>query len=332
MNVGSLDRHGEVWRFILHRLKRRTRVALLLVVDSKGSAPGKTGFKMAVASDGKLCGTIGGGAIEHDVVEDARALLRQPRPRASVMLKVHQLQHPQTSGMICGGQQTVALYPCLPKDRSAVKSLLACLEGGKPGVLRLSASGLSFNPGRQSKEEHCFVQHGTRWRYTENVRTPDTLFIVGGGHVGLALSCVMATLGFRIVVFDERPDVDTLVQNIYAHEKRVMPFTKVGRAIPDRDRHYAVIMTPAHSADEAVLRQLVRKRLNYLGLMASAWKARALLGKLRAEGCPTEMLRRVRSPVGLPIASHTPAEIAVSIAAEIIQVRNTGFNPRAVAE
>jgi len=324
VNAGSLDPHGAVWRFILNGLKRRIRVAMLLVVDSKGSTPGKTGFKMAVASDDKLCGTIGGGAIEHDVVEDARALLRQPRPQASVVLKVHQLEHPQTSGMICGGQQTVVIYPCRAKDQLAAKSLLDYLEAGKPGVLRLSASGLSFDLGRQNDEEHCFVQQGTRWRYTENVRLPDTLFIVGGGHVGLALSRVMATLGFRIVVCDERPDVDTLADNIYAHEKRVVPFAKVGRAIPEGQRHYAVIMTPAHSADEAVLRQLVRKRLRYLGLMASARKARELLGKLRAEGCPEDLLKRVRSPVGLPISSHTPAEIAVSIAAEIIRVRNTG--------
>jgi xanthine dehydrogenase accessory factor len=162
------------------------------------------------------------------------------------------------------------------------------------------------------------------WSFTEQVPPPDTIYIIGGGHVGLALSRVMATLDFRIVVFDARPDVNTFTRNRYAHEKRVLAFDQVGKAIPAGPHSYAVIMTPGHRSDDAALRQLVRKRLAYLGVLGSARKARQLLDQLRAEGCPPECLARVRTPVGLPIASHTAAEIAISIAAEIIQVRNAG--------
>ena len=305
MHAGSID----VWRFVCDRLRRRKGVALLVVVQSKGSAPGKTGFKMAVGADGKLAGTIGGGKIEYDTVEEARRMLRGKSPRAVVRVKVHHLEHPQTSGMICGGRQTVLIYPCRTGDLPAVESLL----NQKPGTLRISRAGVSLS-ARQLRG---------RWIYTEKIRPPDTLYIVGGGHVGLALSRVMSALDFRIVVFDTRPDVETLAQNVFAHEKRVMPFAEVGPAIPAGTRSYAVIMTPSHAADELVLRQLVHKRLRYLGLMASRRKARLILGKLRAEGCPDKFLQNVHSPVGLPIASHTPAEIAISIAAEIIQLRNS---------
>ena len=315
---------GEVWRLILDHLSRRTPVALLLVAESKGSTPGKTGFKMAVASDGKLSGTIGGGAIEHDTIEEARGLLRQRHPRARVVRKVHELQHPQTSGMICGGRQTVVMYPCRAKDRSAIEKLLECLEAGHPGVLTFTADGIAFAEPRRKRQQFQFSRRGGRWRFTEYVPAPDTIYIIGGGHVGLALSRVMATLDFRIVVFDERSDVNTLARNCYAHEKRLLPFDQVGRAIPSGAHSYAVIMTPGHSADAVALRQLVRQRLAYLGVLGSQRKAKQLLDQLRAEGCPPACLARVHTPIGLPIGSHTPAEIAISIAAEIIQVRNHG--------
>ena len=305
MHADSVD----VWRFVCDRLRRRKHVVLLVVVESKGSAPGRTGFKMAVGANGKLVGTIGGGKIEYDTVEEARRMLREKSPRAVVRVKVHLLEHPQTSGMICGGQQTVLIYPCRTDDLPAVELLL----NQKPGTLRISRTGISLSNRRPRG----------RWIYIEKIRLPDTLYIVGGGHVGLALSRVMSALDFRIVVFDTRPDVETLTQNVFAHEKRVMPFAEVGQAIPAGTRSYAVIMTPSHVADELVLRQLVHKRLRYLGLMASRRKARLLLGKLRAEGCPDKFLQNVHSPVGLQIASHTPAEIAISIAAEIIQLRNS---------
>jgi xanthine dehydrogenase accessory factor len=200
--------------------------------------------------------------------------------------------------------------------------LLARLAAGQPGVWTLTARGLSSGPARREGRRFEFVQRAGGWRFTEHVPAPDTIYIIGGGHVGLALARVMATLDFRIVVFDERPDVDTLVNNRSAHEKRVLPFAQAGKAVPAGPRSYAVIMTPGHRSDAAALRQLVRKRLAYLGVLGSPRKARQLLDQLRAEGCPPECLARVRTPVGLPIASHTAAEIAISIAAEIIQVRN----------
>ena len=312
-----------VWSFIFERLKGRQRVALLLVADSRGSAPGKAGFKMAVGADGQLCGTIGGGAIEHAAVEEARALLRQPRPQSSVALRVHQPDHAQTSGMVCGGRQTVVTYPCRPRDRAAVATVLQRLETGKPGLLTLSAHGLTVGPARHKVAPFEFVDQAGHWRFREHLRAPDTIFIVGGGHVGLALSRVMSILGFRIIVIDERPDLNTLASNTYAHEKRVLAFARVGKAIPPGPDHYAAIMTPGYVSDEAVLRQLIRKRLRYLGLMASRGKARQILGKLRADGFPEELLSKVHTPIGLPLPSRTPAEIAISIAAEIVQVRNT---------
>jgi xanthine dehydrogenase accessory factor len=313
-----------IWHFILERLARRERVALLVVAESKGHAPGKPGFKMAVGGDGQLCGSIGGGAIEHDLVEEARAMLKKRRPVASIARKVHELDHRQTSGMICGGSQTVVTYPCRRLDRAAVVALLGCLEAGQPGALALTASGITFTPGRRGGRRLIAGGQGRAWCFTEHLPVPDTVYLLGGGHVALALSRVLATLDFRIVVIDERMEVSTAEWNPHAHERRVLAFSKAGAAIPAGPRSYVVIMTPGHRSDEIALRQLVRKRLRYLGVMASVRKARELLESLHAAGFPPACLARVQTPVGLPIGSHTPAEIAVSIAAQLIQVRNGG--------
>lgn len=322
--AGFIDPNDEVWRFLLARLEQGKPVVLLLVVASGGATPGRAGFKMAVAAGEvrSFCGSIGGGKVEFELVETARAMLREKHPKARVLRRVHRPEDRETSGMICGGWQTVALLPCRAEDGPAITALLRAKAVGKSGLLDVSAKGLSFRTARAARVERRFGKRGPPWSYTEFIAAPETLFIVGGGHVGLALSRVMATLGFRIVVLDSRTDLDTLAQNTFAHERRIVAFDRVGKVVPPGPRSYAVIMTPGHAADEAALRQLVAKPLRYLGMMASRRKAAEVLARLRADGVAEPWLRRVRTPVGLPIGSQTPAEIAISIAAEIIQVRH----------
>jgi xanthine dehydrogenase accessory factor len=311
-----------LWPFVLDRLSRHRPVALLVVAAAEGETPGKPGFKMAVGGDGALCGSIGGGAIEHDMVEVARDRLRRADALSSLHRLVHRPGRPESSGMICGGTQVVLLYACRAGDRPAVEGLCRASGSPFPGRLRITPGGLSLQvettaPGALFRQ----VSPG-EWLYEEAVGPVGTVYIAGGGHVCLALSRILATLGLRIVVLDDRPDVDTLRQNPFADEKLIIPFDEVGRHVPEGDASYALIMTPSHRADEAVLRQLAPKRLGYLGLMGSATKVRQIFGRMRAAGFSDEVLGRVHAPVGLPIHSHTPAEIAVSIAAEIIQVRN----------
>jgi xanthine dehydrogenase accessory factor len=224
--------------------------------------------------------------------------------------------------MNCGGSQTVVTHPCRQRDGAAIKVLLHSLVSAQPGTLQFSNRGLHFTPqGRQRRRLHDPAKPEA-WSFTERIRVPDTLYLIGGGHVALALSRVAATLDFRIVVLDERADLNTPEWNPFAHELRVLPFARVGGAVPPGPHSYVVIMTPDHRADELALRRLVRKRLRYLGVLGSARKAREMLEKLRADGIPAACLGRVHTPVGLPIASHTPAEIAISIAAQLILERN----------
>jgi xanthine dehydrogenase accessory factor len=225
--------------------------------------------------------------------------------------------------MICGGTVKVAVCPLAPADAGTVRSVLDHLDRRTSALLSLSPAGLSVHAGGGGTRHPVFTESANGvWRYEEPLLTSDTVYIVGGGHVGLALSRLLDTLDLRIVVLDPRDELNTLVENPFADETVIVPFSRAAEAIPEGDHVYVVIMTPGHRSDEAVLRGRLRKRQRYLGMLGSRHKVGELRERLRAGGFSDDELDRVRAPVGLRIASHTPAEIAVSIAAEIIAVRN----------
>ena len=141
--------------------------------------------------------------------------------------------------------------------------------------------------------------------------------------MALALSRVMATLPFRIVVLDNRSDLPTMADNVFAHETHVVDYGRIADHIAEGERSWVVIMTFGHTHDSIVLESLAGKPLRYLGLMGSTAKVERLFAIMRDGGVPEAHLARISAPVGVSIGSHTPEEIAISIAAEIIKLRNS---------
>lgn len=320
----------QFWEFVHESLLAGEPLMLLLVVESGGSSPGRPGFKMAVTPGGARGGTIGGGAAEKDVVDQAQALLTRGTGRPRLLKLLHREGAPagkraaaRPSGGICSGWQRVALLMLAGGDSGAVDSLLFALRRNRPGRLLVSPQGLEFRPGLCRTPGETFrMGAGNDWTYAEETGLRPTLTIVGGGHVGLALSRLMAGLDFHVRVLDDRQDLATLEENVFAQEKHVVAYRHVGRLVEEGSQSYAVIMTHGHLADEQVLRQLAGKKLRYLGLLGSLAKNAHLFANLARKGISRRALARVHAPVGLPIHSHTPEEIAISIAAEIIQVKN----------
>ena len=321
----------QFWEFVRENLQAGEPLMLLLVVESGGSSPGRPGFKMAVTPGGARGGTIGGGAAEKEVVDQAQALLASGTGRPRLVKLLHREGAPagkraaaaRPSGGICSGWQRVALLMLAGGDSGAVDSLLFALRRNRPGRLLVSPQGLEFRPGRCRTPGGAFrMGAGGDWTYAEETGLRPTLTIVGGGHVGLALSRVMAGLDFHVRVLDDREDLATLEENAFAQEKHVVAYRHVGRLVEEGEQSYAVIMTHGHLDDERVLRQLAGKKLRYLGLLGSAAKNARLFANLARKGVSRRALARVHAPVGLPIHSHTPEEIAVSIAAEIISIKN----------
>ena len=150
----------------------------------------------------------------------------------------------------------------------------------------------------------------------------DVLYLFGAGHVGKATATIAAQAGFRVELFDNRPELKAVDGNGQLHDTAIVNYDQAGQLIPDGNQNYVVITTFAHESDEIVLQQMLGRKICYLGMMGSQAKVAAIMYNLQNLGYSEKQLSQVHAPVGLTIYSHTPAEIAVSIAAEIIQEKN----------
>jgi xanthine dehydrogenase accessory factor len=281
---------------------------------------------MAVSREGKLIGTIGGGPMEFSLVGRARESLQRNIAVRELIPQVHRRDaEGKSSGMICQGEQLVVLCTLDAKERAKVGEIVRGYREQREGSWMLSAGkGLQWSEGscEGGRSFGAAPQDdgggGEQWCYRENFQFHHRLYIIGGGHVGLALSRIAATLEFFITVIDHRREVATLKENTFAHQLLVEPYQELTRLIPEGLNIFVVVVSTNAKTDELALRHLQGKELGYLGVMGSEGKLAHLRSVLPEKG-----LERLRGPIGVPIASHTAEEIAVSIAAELIKVKNS---------
>jgi len=307
---------------------------LLYVLESSGSSPGRQGFFMAVNANGGMEGSIGGGIMEHKFVEMAREkLLAVSHELLAPGIKKQFHDKSATtnqSGMICSGEQTILLYPVREKDAAVIRDIITSLEqnlpgrqAGKNGTLYLLPEAIQFSAAIPQKDFHFEMRSENDWEYREKTGYKNQLFIIGGGHCALAFSKLMSSMDFYTRVYDDRPELKTMLQNEWAHEKiTVNDYSKLAGLIPAGDDHYVVIMTFGYRSDDTALRSLLNKEFKYLGVLGSKKKIEKMFADYGNEGISEKWLQRVHTPIGISIKSQTPEEIAVSIAAEIIRVKN----------
>ena len=318
-----------VWALVTASLRAGTPVALLCVVRSAGSSPGRQGFKMAV-TPAETAGSIGGGIMEHKWVELARQRLLASDPTPLLRPQIHRREAPaDRSGMMCSGEQDVLLWPLNAADAATATTIEHALQTGAAAALTLGpATGFRVETGAAKDtpdaEETDFYQFipGPAWHYREQLGFRDRVTIVGGGHVSLALCRVLARLDFELTVLDDRAELPTLAANEAAHYRRLVDYETVAAEIPAGPHRYVVVMTVGFRTDAVVLRQLLGGAYRYLGVMGSAVKVAELRRGLHEAGFSADQVARLRGPIGLPIGSQTPEEIAISIAAELIQARH----------
>ena len=197
------------WRFIHDQMRAGRTAALLVVVDHIGSTPGKRGFKLAVAEDGRLEGTIGGGVMEHRLVEEVKADMARGLRYTRLLDQVHHKKAPvkHQSGMICAGAQTIAIHILVPQDSEAILQIKN--QNGVSGGLALSPDGLTYEDA-DSQTFGLIRESDSSWTYRERIRGSDIVYIIGGGHVGLAVSRTLELLDMAVHVFDHRKDVATM--------------------------------------------------------------------------------------------------------------------------
>jgi xanthine dehydrogenase accessory factor len=312
------------WQFIYNSLQQHVGVILLYVLESKGSSPGRQGFFMAVNEHGEISGSIGGGIMEHKFAEMAKAKLQQSATVHSLYLQVHdKLAAANHSGMICSGEQTIFIYSLQQKDSTHISAMIESLQQYQNGTLQLSAEGIIFSSNIPEDNFYFNKKSETEFLYREKTGCHNQLHIIGGGHCSLALSQLMSRMDFYVHVYDERSGLNTTAENNFAHNITLVPgYENMQAYIPPGNNQYVVIMTVGYRTDAVALKSLLQNEFAYLGMLGSKNKMAKLFDDLWNEVIDKAMLDRIHAPIGIPIKSQTTEEIAVSIAAEIIKVKN----------
>lgn len=316
---------------------------LCSILASSGSSPRGAGARMLVLADGSTHGTVGGGAVELHTAALAREALRSGKSRVQAFL-LHKNEVADI-GMICGGNVRVYFQyfdPAEAETRALIAELIALLKSGRTNawlVLELSgevlvnmglydarrglihAGTLSEAAIRPLLKNRAVWQSGEPSYYVEPLVRVGRVYVFGGGHVGKALVPVLASVGFRVTVFEDRPAF--AVPEAFPQAEAVVlgDYGRIGERVTLEPEDYAVIMTPGHQADYEVLRAVLSSETAYVGCIGSRHKVALTQKRLREDGIAEEKILSVHSPIGLDIGGETPEEIAVSIAAELIAVR-----------
>jgi xanthine dehydrogenase accessory factor len=297
----------EVWRALAGALQSGVPCALLAVADNRGSSPGRRGAVMAVATTGPLAGTIGGGVAEATLVDRVAADLRAGSLTTQRVLMNHRPGAPNASGLICGGSQVVVVTPVSTDDLLGIAKVTDALAAGRSARWSVDPQGWRGSGEQSEGSEHP-------WTFQHRSGPTHAVHVIGAGHVGSALARLLVALDFRVVLVDERPGLATSVAAQGAHERIALAYEDLAGVVAEGPASFAAIMTHSHERDAAALAALEPLTLGYLGLLGSKLKIARLVGA-------REMPEWFHAPMGLPIGSTTPSEIAVSIAAEMVAAR-----------
>ena len=319
----------KLFQATLERLRKGERVVWCVILSAQGSTPRGVGAKMAVFEDGKTVGTVGGGAVEYRALELAKTM----GDRAFVQGFDLHSGGSEALGMVCGGRVEIGFLPFPAQGAEPMADALKtlCVPGNQWLRIQIGADG-SFVWGLIPDQDVHSV--GERlpmtpllqrlpdggWRLTEPVSGQDRVYIFGGGHVSAALAPVLLPLGFPVTVYDSRPEL-AVPARFPGAEVVLGDFESLSPALRLTERDYAVVMTPGHTMDLDVLRQVLRTPVTYVGCIGSRRKTAYVNQALREEGFSEAEIARIHAPIGLPIGARTPEEIAISVAAELIQHR-----------
>jgi len=326
--------------------------AVATILSRSGSAPRTAGSKMVVDEHGGFVGTIGGGKFEADVLAEAGRALVEGRPKKMFF----DLTSDDVSAMdmICGGKMEVLVDYLAPEDDVAAvfAAWKSAMEEKKAGSL---VTLMRANTLQVEETAHCLVfadkAVAGNWPHSaallarvakapsvsavsqvidaddvqllvEPTVAPKTLVIFGAGHVSMPTARLAVEVGFRVVVVDDREAFANRDRFPEADQVRVpKDFASALSGISIDADTYAVIVTRGHRHDKEVLAQVLSTGAGYIGMIGSRRKRDAIYAALKKEGVADEDLARVHCPIGLSIGAETPAEIAVSIVAELIASR-----------
>jgi xanthine/CO dehydrogenase XdhC/CoxF family maturation factor/CTP:molybdopterin cytidylyltransferase MocA len=343
---------------LIGELENKRRPVLATVLATRGSAPQVPGASALFSGRGLLSGTLGGGILEGDATRKAMQIHGK---RTSLVYTFGlDADFSSSEGAICGGSATILLDADPGRSLQVFRELEKSIGNGIPGVLLTRITGsdkieikrqwfASGDPDLKPKghpDEHpasaewknlwaemdaCLAEGKCTYRqrsdapavFLEPVRPLPKLLIAGAGHIGRALAHLGNLLDFEVTVLDDRKEYANARNIADADRLIVEPVGKAMQEIrPGPDTH-VVIVTRGHRDDTEALRACISWDVPYIGMIGSRKKIRTMRENFLSHDWATaSQFDRVYAPVGLEIGSKTVQEIAVSIAAQLIQARN----------
>ena len=333
--------------------------AVATVVRTVGSTPQVVGAKMLIDDLGRTYGTLGGGCVEGDAFAEAKRILTE----GGSSLREYELTEELAwdTGLVCGGTMWINIESGATAltigDRDLLPEVLAASSTGTPIALAtlLRKNGHDVVPAGRLYTEQDGSSGGTLGDPALDERARDLasealragtarttalddatellvepivakphLVVAGAGHVGLALAKLAHSLDYDVTVIDDRPE--------FASRERFPDGVEVVRAdmvealasLPIGWNAFIVVATRGHKLDSQCLRAAIGRPARYIGLLGSKRKTILIERMLRDEGVPEERIRSVHAPVGLDLGGRTPAEIALSVLAELSMERYGG--------
>lgn len=285
---------------------------LVTVILTQGSTPGKVGATMLVGEDGLLGGTVGGGKIEYEAIKQAVKCLKNTKKEVAEYV----LDNDKAGalGMVCGGTTKLLFTLFTPIEvKPPLNAIVLYLENSPPECIESESRYPKFEA-----EKGCVIlpfYSGGR------------VFLIGGGHVAKELSFLLERLDFPYFVVDDREEFCNENRFSGAELAQVTQFDDLNCIFTDefkpREGDGFCIMTRGHEGDFHAVEFALSTKASYIGVMGSARKRGLLLQKLGQNGI-SDHKNRIKTPIGLKIDAVTPAELAVSVAAELIAWRNGG--------
>ncbi|PSM47939.1 xanthine dehydrogenase [Chroococcidiopsis sp. CCALA 051] len=295
-------------------------VVLATAIAIQGSVPREVGAKMIICADGRIYNTIGGGAGEAKVIRQAMIVL-ETGEKQLVEIDLTGAPQRQTQG-ICGGIMQIWLERWSGQEAIAlVDRILDLLQSGQTATL---VTPFTLDKLPYLLSENTLI--ATEEAFIETLQPPPTLLIVGAGHVGEQLAKVAHTIGFQVIIQDDRPQWANRERYSQATAIFNQAIASVVAQLATHTQLYAALVTRGFQYDLAALKVLLARNpeCQYIGTIGSEKRVRQVIQALETEGMAANKLRSLYAPIGLDIGALTPEEIAVSICAELILVRRGG--------
>ena len=313
--MGELEK---IFTAAQQRLQSGEKAVFTAILETRGSAPRTTGALMVSGGGKLLAGTVGGGPLEHFCIGEADKLGKTGE------IRQFRLDHSKAGelGMVCGGSAKVLFTPV--QSEELLTEGLALLKSRTPGWMALPLDGSAPYLIKEGNLPRCAAVCPEENALVLPLLEAGRVFLIGGGHVAAELAAILHQLEIRYLVVDDRPEFSSPDRFPGAEETFTLPLDKLadhltGSLCPTRE-DAVCIMTRGHGSDTEAARFALSTSAGYIGVMGSRRKRAAMFDALEKVSC-SDYAQRITSPIGLAIGAQTPAEIAVSIAAQLIQWR-----------